>query len=256
MVKLSSDVKAAIIGALIGAIIAGVITFMVTCYFTNQQTLNEKRGTIQQLLTDISALDITLQFYKQAYVQNLDLAKKGTVWPDDLLQINPNVPTLLIVDDVSNTATAPYIIKMDNGRYEETKLNNEGLARLRLPYKGGTPAVYPIQLADPENSFYCTLSYPIMPPQLYNEHGMYYVYGPRLGGLSENLSADLYAFYYLIEQAEYNRQYVQNYIDSNPDSFLTGQYFNAYMEMRDDIIRASQLSDIIVGELNEEKNRS
>jgi hypothetical protein len=255
MSELSQEVKAALLGAIIGGLIVAVATFVITGYFTNQQIDLDKKSTAQQLSNDMSNLDIQLRFYSQAYTQNLDLSKTGAIWPDDVINPNSNTPTLLIVDDTNNTATAPYVIAMNNGTYEETKLNTEGLARIRSPFYGylKEPAVYPIQLADPKNSIYCTLSYPIMPAQLYNEHGVYYEYGTHMSGFNnKNLSQDLYVFYYLLAQAESDRQYVQNYLDSHPNAKLERQYFNAYMEMRWDVIHASRMTDPILGELNAE----
>ena len=243
------------------AIVATVVGSCIGAYLTNQGSTDQwnrqisfdKRTAAEQLYTDVGFLDLKLQYDSSAYTQNLDLSKTGSQWPDNVININHNSTTWLVVDDVDNTAIAPYLIKISGDTYAVKRLETSGLARTRSPFSNvGMTAVPPVLLPDPKNTIYSTLSYPIMPVQLYNDHGTYYVYQTHMGKFNADLSQRLYLLYYTVAQAEAERQYVQNFIDSHPNTPLTRQYFDAYMQMRADIIDASQMTDVILGELKTE----
>lgn len=254
MLKLSQEMKAALIGAIIGGLLVAIATFMITDHFANKQISLDKRSAAAQLYTDVGFLDLKLKYDSDAYTQNLDLSKTNSQWPDDLINVDRNITTWLVVDDVDNTAIAPYLIKINGNTYETNRLESLGLVRTRSPFSNsGMTAVPDILLPDPANSIYCTLNHPIMPVQLYNDHGTYYVYQGHLGKFNPDLSQKLYLLYYTVEQAETNRQYVQNFIDSHPNAKLTRQYFDAYMQMRADIIDASLMTNEILRELEAER---
>ena len=85
---------------------------------------------------------------------------------------------------------------------------------------------------------------------------MYYIYVKDVPKFNSKLAENLNIFYNDITSAEADRQDVQNYIDTNKitDSdwaSLKDPHLSAYMDMRMDIINASQLEPVIIQELNQ-----
>jgi 5'(3')-deoxyribonucleotidase len=89
----------------------------------------------------------------------------------------------------------------------------------------------------------------MIPPPLYNEHGMYYTYVKDVPKFNPALATKLDTFYNDITSAEADRTTIQSNTAIGWQS-LKGQYFSAYMDMRMNIINASELEPSILRELN------
>jgi hypothetical protein len=170
--------------------------------------------------------------------------------------VNPNINTTLMIEG----GGVPYKLVLCNYTIiEAIKLfaypnykNNTVTYSLAYP-------MYPYT----QQELWGNLTYPVIPTKLYNDHGMYYVYTKDIPKFNPKLAQDLDTFYNEVILAESDRDYLQNYIDKNQirvdannSSFITLQYFTAYMDMRVNIMKASELASNVTTELNEEINNT
>jgi hypothetical protein len=230
-------------------------------YTMQQQISFDKHSAANQLSIEINSMNQSLQNYASAYMNYYDFS-------DELgknIVIDPKGNSLLRVSDKSGNGTRLYDMIVVNGIFKTRKVGgvpvrNNGTLNMIYP---------PIDMADVGNKvgnetyytnntvidwFIVVIDNPMIPSPLYNDHGMYYVYERDISQFDKNLSRDLYVFYNFLTIAETNRQYVQNYLDSHPNSKLNGQYFDAYMDMRLNIIYVSEMAPTILKELDTEKN--
>jgi hypothetical protein len=239
---ISIEIKSALISAIIGALVAGIVAFGVNSYFVNQQISFDKQGAAEQFSIEIISLNDTLQAYAYEYSQNKDLTCGGSE-----VNIDPNKTTVLML-----SGGVPYELVFNNqsitaykGYPNYTNINSQILVvGFKFPNAPPAPRFQSCQISDP-----------IIPPNLYNEHGMYYTYVKDVPKFNQELAKKLYVFYNDITSAEADRGYIQNYLDlNNPliTQSFKGQYFSAYMDMRMDIINASQLEPAIVQGLNQQ----
>jgi len=237
----------AIIATVIGSISGAYITNLGASDQWNRQISFDKTGAAQQFSIEITSMNDTLQTYAYEYSQNKDLTCGGSE-----AKIDPNKITVLMLGD-----SIPYELVFDNGSITSYR----GYPNYtNVDLKSGAAIIgYNFPKAPMTRTFQsCEVTSPIIPPTLYNEHGMYYVYVKDVPKFNSKLSKNLNMFFNDIISAEADRAYLQNYLDENKiypigiQSVLTikGQYFSAYMDMRMKIIDAARLQPIVLEELN------
>lgn len=229
------------IASIVSAIIGGLLVNQGVTDQWDRQISFDKQGAAQQFSIEISSLNDTLQTYATLYSQNKDLTCGGSE-----VNIDPNKITVLMLGD-----EIPY----------ELVFNNRSITAYKgYPnYSSGDPQIYVVGFKFPNapkvSTFQsCQISTPIIPPTLYNEHGMYYAYVKDIPKFEPTLARNLNTFYNKITTAETDRQYIQNYLDSRNDipigsQSIRGQYFSAYMDMRMNVIDAAQMEPEIKQEL-------
>jgi hypothetical protein len=236
----------AIFGTILGAIIGGFLTNQGAVDQWNRQISFDKKGAAQQFSIEITSFNGTLQTYASEYSQNKDLTCGGSE-----VNIDPNRLTVLMLG-----GDIPYELVFNNGSITAYK----GYPNYSSGNSQGYIVGYKFPDAPQNPTFQsCVISTPIIPPTLYNEHGMYYFYVKDIPKFDPDLSKKLNVFYNDITSSEADRAYIQNYLDLNKvnpigiqSQSLKGQYFSAYMDMRMDIMNASELEPIIVEELNQQ----
>jgi len=234
---------------IITIIVSSITAFAVVLFASWLSISFDKQGAAEQFSLEITSMNESLQSYASIYTHNYDIVCEGNPVPD----INSKNTVILLLDDSS----IPY----------ELKINNHSIFTI----KG-----YPDYVSDDRRligHFYhnpqdpdftsCSLSRVYLPPSLYNEHGMYYSYIRDIPKFDADLAKNIDIFYNDITTAEANRQYLQNYFDvKSVDSpyrqaeLTQNQYFSAYMEMRKNIMNASELEPVLIQELNNENKNS
>jgi hypothetical protein len=214
----------------------------------NRQIAFDKQGAAQQFSIEITSMKETLHIYATSYFQNKDIMCNGSN-----IYVDRNKITALNFGDISR----PYKLIYNNQSITVYKgYPDPHYSNMKFDYVGffplSTTPIAPIEISS------CYPTYIIMPPPLYNEHGMYYTYVTDIPKFDSKLATKLNIFYNDVTSAEANRQYVQTYLNQNVGNSVTtwqtlkGQYFSAYMDMRMSIINASELEPSILQELDQQ----
>jgi hypothetical protein len=217
-----------------------------------QQILFDKQGAAKQFAIEISSINPLIQSYAVCYFNNFDLTSKGKN-----IFVDRNSDTYLLVNSSDKTLTrTPFLLILNNDTVKEARVI---ITPMNTDNNGNDKVN--INLPDSKNSIDdCVLSNPIIPSQLYNDHGMYYTYIQDIPKFNSQLAYDLDTFYYEISSAEADRKYIQEYLATQERSqeryVLENQYFVAYMNMRVNIMKASKLAPRIIEELNEEISKN
>ena len=209
----------------------------------NRSITFDKAGASQQFSIEIESMNQTLQFYGLQYFMNTDLSYNGS----NFGEIKPDVPVLLMIT-AHDAPSYPYEIVLYN---DSVTFNSKSFI---VPgYVNGGIVNYTSIYGIPPNGYEIlrSLTFPIIPTKLYDDHGMYYVYVKDIPKFNPKLANDLNIFYNEVASAESDREYLQNYIDANKDNKIQYQYFNTYMDMRVNIMKASKLAPILLQELSE-----
>ena len=240
----------AICGTIGGAWVGSILVNQGAIDQWNRQISFDKQGAAEQFSIEIASMNDTLQVYASEYSQNADLECNNAD-----VKIIPNATTLLFVDD----PTAPFELVFINQSGNQSITAYQGYPHPQVQ----NTLVYVVGYSFPngphptfENK--CRLYYLILPPTLYNEHGMYYTYVRDVPKFNPNLAQRLDIFYNDITSAESDRSLIQNHLDLINSNILQGlqtnnvqnQYFSAYMDMRMKIINASELEPELLRELN------
>lgn len=238
----------AILG-IISIFIAGSVTSNINYAFYNDTIKFDKQAAAQQLLIEINAMKPNLLEYSDLYTHNYDLyTERGYLFGDD-----PNVEYIIEVRSKNKTELQPYEIDIINSRCEGAGIMgvtpvSEGSGRHRL-----VPS--PNILLPSYEVVNCTIGTTMIPPPLYNENGLYYLYIKDFSKFNnKSLSVALYRFYKDIIDAESNRRQVQNFLDTNHNTNFENQSLYAYMDMRMEIMRAAANIDNITRDLEKEVN--
>lgn len=247
----------------IGVIVAiiGVIATIAVPFATNySQTQTEKKDMAAQLYIEIFAKNRSLVPYYMEYESYTDMRSLSS---DGTQLVGTTSNGFALQPVFSPDEKNIYLHYTNNGSYYEDDAAGVGATMTN----GVLTRIPAIGLPIPNNqvknnqivgSFkmtmkpYCILDYPIIPGPIYNEHGMYYIYTKDISMFDGDLPQNLYTYYSVLTDSESNREYIQSYLDMNPNAPLNGQYFIAYMDMRSDIIRANQLAPTILTELSNE----
>lgn len=224
--------------------------------FTMQQQISfDKHAAAWQFIIEITRMNFALQGYTADYINYYDLGDEN----GRSIDINPHTPSLLRIHD------------QDGSRFWEVDVKPGSFVSYKLIVKpkreNGTitfecPTITPAWIAtwfgpyipNQIENVSVVIDNPIIPSPLYSDHGVYYIHAADISKFNKNLSEDLFDFYDILMNAETDRQYLQNYIDSHPRAQIKGQYFDAYMDMRCDIIAAAGKAPIILEELEKEEN--
>lgn len=211
-------------------------------YTMQQQMSFDKKAAASQFSMEITTLSPALQQLCNVYTNNWDLASNGSN-----VRIYPK--TVLMVYGESYKYT-PYEID-----YVNNSIVYAGQVYSTPIYTNGDLSYSIAKTVDPgtvvEN---CQLINTALPGELYDSQGMYYLYYKDLSKFNTTLSHNLYYFYTNLIRAEAEREYIQSYMDSHPNSStLNGEYFYTYMDMRNKIMVASSLTPTILNELENEK---
>lgn len=223
-------------------IVPFIIAFGVVDYQMNNQSISERQSTAKQLSTEIELLNPNLQEYASYYKKGFDLDVGGKN-----PEIEPNVDNYFIISTKNNSAL-PNILKANESGYYLYHLTIISLHNGTGDFSW--PNIYP-----PNTVFFAKLDTPIIPPPLYNEHGMYYLYAKDISNFDTKEFTDLYLFYTQIAKAESDRASLQTYLSTyGYNDELKGQYFNTYMDMRLNILNAAKIEPKVIEELNNETN--
>ena len=232
----------AIAATVIGSVVGAFLTNQGATDQWNRQMSFDKQGAAQQFSIEITSLNDTLQAYASEYSQNKDITCGGSE-----VIINPNKTTALMLG-----GGIPYLLVFNKGSIASYRgypnYTDIGSQVSVVGYKFPNAPEHPTFQS-------CEISVPIIPPTLYDEHGMYYNYIKDIPKFNPVLAKSLNFFYNDITSAESKRAYIQNYLDSNNvppigTRFIKHQYFSAYMDMRMNIIEASKLEPVLVDALN------
>jgi hypothetical protein len=211
----------------------------------------DKQGAAEQFSVEISSMNNTLQIYASEYFQNQDLeCNQANV------KITPNKTNFLMLD-----STPPFEIVYNN----DSVAAYQGYPHPQVQSGPGYVIGYSFPNGPtPTFGNECSIYYLIIPPPLYNDHGMYYTYVKNVPEFDPDLAKKLDIFYNDITSAESDRVSIQNHLDSinSPilqelqTSALKDQYLSAYMDMRMKIINASELEPGLLQELDKQSQES
>jgi hypothetical protein len=233
----------------------------ITDYTMQQQMLFDKQAAASQLIIEINSMNGSLQQYAHEYKNYYDFSESGRD-----VAIRPDMNSMFRIYDQNRTRL--YEINVKHGEFSAKKLNARPVrdnGTLKMDFSDNSFILTEKTMGNKvgENAyninfefrqFAVMVDYPIIPSPLYNDNGMYYVYETSLSKFDKNSSQDLYLFYNNLIRAEYNRQYIQNYLDLYPNAKLNNQYFDAYMEMRIEVMYAANMVPKILKGLEREKN--
>ena len=257
MIRLTTNDKVIILCVLL----SGIVSYVVTDFINYQQTSFDKQGAAEQFYIEINSLEPLIQRYASFYFSNYDLSYNDNKTPGyKNISINPNIYTILkISSDNYERIQSPYLLTLYNNTYDRGYLlNNPPIGN-----ETGLIQVVDVNITDDNGSLLpsevidCYLSNPIIPSQLYNDNGMFYVYVKDIPKFDPILAQNLDSFYYEVTTAEADRNYLENHLSAQNETHTNGyneedQYFNVYMDMRVNIMKASELLPVIINELNEE----
>jgi hypothetical protein len=206
-----------------------------------EQNLLDKQEATEQFGIEMNSIDPLIQNYAYYYFNNFDLKSNGKN-----VILDPQVDEYLLVNASEKMLTrTPFVLVLHNN----TVIDAHVIAVPLNIDKNGNFDVN-IKLGDSEHSHYCVLTNPIIPPQLYGDNGVYYIYMHNIPKFDPELAYNINEFYYEITSAEAGRRYIQEYIATQKETqggyVLENTYFVAYMNMRVNIMKASKLSPLII----------
>lgn len=217
-----------------------IIAYGVVDYQMDNQVILDKQATAKQLSIEIESLNPNLQEYASYYHKGFDLDLNG-----DNPAIEPGVDNFFIVSN-KNSSSLPVIMKVNKTGYYLDHLTIKSLHNGVGEYS--FPNIYP-----PNVVFFATLDTPIIPPPLYNEHGLYYLYAKDISAFDKTVAQDLYLFYTEIAKAESDRVFLQTYFSTyGYENEFNEQYFNTYMDMRLNILNAAAIAPRVLDKLDNE----
>ncbi|WP_410510206.1 hypothetical protein RSJ42_08840 [Methanosarcina hadiensis] len=225
-------------------VFTGLVTIAVSDINISHQNTVNKQFAAKQMLIEIESLNPTLQEYSDFYRNGLDLEDDNGENQAVVLDTN----NFFIINS-KNGSSIPFIVQINNSGIfpKQTKINSIN--------NGSISITYPDITITPNIVRSVKLGTPLIPPPLYNEHGVYYTFTREISNFNGDETRDLFLFYNKLTKAEYDRASLQTYFDTNGyDSELNGQYFNTYMDMRLNIMYAAMIAPHIIEELEKEAN--
>lgn len=263
----------AILGAF-GCVIAGGY---ISYHLWQTQVSSSKHAAASELSIEINSINQSLRPYVVDYLYNIDLSDPGMDIP---VGSSNNQNSFLLLGyypfDFSNNSidknnnpviyefaylqgvytfgviTGIPFYKID-GKMVYWYPESSYLDGVPNVIKDGTPQTgYSYMIPDYHLKLNCKVDNPIIPGPLYSDHGAYYVYQTDISRFNESLAQNLYTYYNLISRAETDRQNLQEYTDSHPNTTLDEQHFNTYMDMRIDILLAHNMTSTVLDGLDKE----
>ena len=230
---------------LIFSIIISVLTAYGVAKFEidNQKTFS-KHAAAEQIAFEIKSKYPYLLSYSEFYGNLSDLTSNNAN-----LKVNLSEDTIVYVYD-KNHGSAPYVIEFKNGRAIM------GAPRFSLLYIDGQTIIATPKTDNPQNPVVeknATIGMPVLPQRpLYSDHGMYYFYVSDVPYFDNNTAEDIFNFYDKLSTAESEREYISQFLNTNPNSNSSGYYFADYMDMRANIMGATDMIPTLLTELNNE----
>lgn len=236
--------------ALLTLFISAFVSIAVTDYHDYEQAISNKEATAEQLSIEIKSLNQSLQQCADYYNRNLDLS---------LIHNGENPPATQNFTDTfivyrNNTSEVPIIMVVNNSEitWKQAEINSAQNGE----YSWNLPIFYDTKV----NSVVLDTIY--IPPPLYNEHGMYYLYAKDISNFDDSTAQDLFLYYSHVTMAESDRAYLQTSLDvygvdlSGVSRNFTNQQFCTYIDMRVHLIKANAIEQRLLKELEYEINEN